>query len=258
MKEYLTIGEVAKLKKITIKALRYYEKIGIFIPAYISAETGYRYYRMEQMVLLDFILICVELGIPLKRFPVYLEKDGTLDIDRILQDGTSMAKQEIARINRTANKLKHMSLHLEESDQLPVIGSSFIQSFPQRFLLLKPMQELYPTQKQYITALTDLYFQMEVAQHISLYKQGLLYMKQEGKLQCYVCNEVDKQDNQEQTLTLPAGDFYCQYIDGCRDTPWLEWMRSLVISNEEKDYILLQERYTRKLSTEPLWEVQSI
>lgn len=88
MKEYLSIGEAAKLKKITIKALRYYEKIGIFVPAYINEETGYRYYKMEQMVVLDFILTCLDLGIPLKQFPAYLEKDGVLDIARILQDGT--------------------------------------------------------------------------------------------------------------------------------------------------------------------------
>ena len=36
MKEYLTIGEMARIKKISIKSLRYYERIGILIPEKIN------------------------------------------------------------------------------------------------------------------------------------------------------------------------------------------------------------------------------
>ena len=53
MDGYMTIGEVAKVKQISIKALRYYEKIGILKPAYCDPNTGYRYYKNEQM-LADF------------------------------------------------------------------------------------------------------------------------------------------------------------------------------------------------------------
>ena len=49
MDGYMTIGEVAKVKQISIKALRYYEKIGILKPAYCDPDTGYRYYKNEQM-----------------------------------------------------------------------------------------------------------------------------------------------------------------------------------------------------------------
>ena len=40
MDGYMTIGEVAKVKQISIKALRYYEKIGILKPAYCDPDTG--------------------------------------------------------------------------------------------------------------------------------------------------------------------------------------------------------------------------
>ena len=50
MDGYMTIGEVAKVKQISIKALRYYEKIGILKPAYCDPDTGYRYYKNEQML----------------------------------------------------------------------------------------------------------------------------------------------------------------------------------------------------------------
>ena len=40
MDGYMTIGEVAKVKQISIKALGYYEKIGIVKPAYCDTDTG--------------------------------------------------------------------------------------------------------------------------------------------------------------------------------------------------------------------------
>ena len=55
MKEYYSIGEVSKIKDITIKALRYYHKVGILIPKYIDEETGYRYYSIDQFVHIDII-----------------------------------------------------------------------------------------------------------------------------------------------------------------------------------------------------------
>ncbi|MDU1455439.1 MAG: MerR family DNA-binding transcriptional regulator [Paraclostridium sordellii] len=45
MKNLFSIGEVSKIKGVTIKALRYYHKMGILIPLHIDNTTGYRYYK---------------------------------------------------------------------------------------------------------------------------------------------------------------------------------------------------------------------
>ena len=44
MNQYLSIGKVSKLKNVSIKSLRYYDKIGILRPAFVNAETNYSYY----------------------------------------------------------------------------------------------------------------------------------------------------------------------------------------------------------------------
>ena len=44
----LKIGEFSKLTKTTVKALRYYDKIGLLKPAFIDSDTSYRYYTEEQ------------------------------------------------------------------------------------------------------------------------------------------------------------------------------------------------------------------
>ena len=45
----LRIGQFSKLAKISIKTLRYYDKIGLLKPAMIDTATSYRYYTEEQL-----------------------------------------------------------------------------------------------------------------------------------------------------------------------------------------------------------------
>ena len=37
MNQYLSIGKVSKMKNVSIKSLRYYDKIGILKPAFINS-----------------------------------------------------------------------------------------------------------------------------------------------------------------------------------------------------------------------------
>nr|WP_286133602.1 helix-turn-helix domain-containing protein [Bacillus sp. AFS096315] len=67
MKEKLySIGEVSKLVNISIKALRYYDKINLFKPAYVDPDTNYRYYKDSQIHLLDLIKSLKYIGTPLE------------------------------------------------------------------------------------------------------------------------------------------------------------------------------------------------
>lgn len=56
--DLLSIGEVSGICRISIKTLRYYDKIGIFKPAYIDSANQYRYYLKDQ---LPFIIYVKEL-----------------------------------------------------------------------------------------------------------------------------------------------------------------------------------------------------
>lgn len=45
----LSIGQFSKVCMVTIKALRYYDRIDLIHPFHINEETGYRYYSEEQI-----------------------------------------------------------------------------------------------------------------------------------------------------------------------------------------------------------------
>lgn len=57
------IGEFSKLAKISIKALRYYDRIGLLKPAMIDSATQYRYYSFEQLETVRMISMYKDAGL---------------------------------------------------------------------------------------------------------------------------------------------------------------------------------------------------
>lgn len=115
MDNYLTIGEFAKLRNIDRKSLRYYERIGALIPAYTDPSTKYRYYTTDQLVDLDTILMCLELGIPLKQATQYRNDEGTLDTLKLFNDGKHKVNEKLLKLYSTMARLEKSIRSMEES-----------------------------------------------------------------------------------------------------------------------------------------------
>lgn len=57
MKDLFSIGELAKFQNISKQTLIFYDKIGLFQPAYTDPQNGYRYYSAKQIDYLDTSLV---------------------------------------------------------------------------------------------------------------------------------------------------------------------------------------------------------
>ncbi len=68
----LKIGEFSKVAKTTIKTLRFYDREGLFKPQKID-ENGYRYYGIEQLHTLLYIVELRKLGLSVKDVRLILE-----------------------------------------------------------------------------------------------------------------------------------------------------------------------------------------
>ena len=62
MENLFSIGEVSKYQNISKQTLIFYDKIGLFRPAYVDPQNGYRYYSASQLDDLDAILIMKKIG----------------------------------------------------------------------------------------------------------------------------------------------------------------------------------------------------
>ena len=69
----LKIGEFSKLMQVTVKTLRHYESIGLLMPSEVDESSGYRYYRLEQMQLLNTIRRLKDVGFSLDEIKALYE-----------------------------------------------------------------------------------------------------------------------------------------------------------------------------------------
>lgn len=75
----LKIGEFAKLNKVTVKTLRYYDNLGLLKPEKTDTNTGYRYYSIDQMQILNRILSLKNVGFSLDEILLILNKNMNLE-----------------------------------------------------------------------------------------------------------------------------------------------------------------------------------
>ena len=69
------IGDFSKLSQVSIKALRFYDEIGLLKPTYVDRFTGYRYYAPNLLSRLNRILVFKELGFSLEEIALLLAED---------------------------------------------------------------------------------------------------------------------------------------------------------------------------------------
>ena len=61
----LRIGEFSKLSRVSIRMLRHYDEIGVLKPVYIAADSGYRYYSENQLLIAGRITALKDMGFSL-------------------------------------------------------------------------------------------------------------------------------------------------------------------------------------------------
>jgi len=92
------ISEFARLSKVSLKTLRYYDHIGILTPCQVNDDTGYRYYSAEQLLELNRILFYKDLGFTLPQIKQLLHENITLEH---MQGMLKLKRSEIQQIINT-------------------------------------------------------------------------------------------------------------------------------------------------------------
>ena len=82
----LRIGEFARRGRVSVKALRHYEAIGLLKPNHVAPATGYRYYAAAQLDDLHRLMVLRSLGLPLERIRQVLQDDPSPERMRRLLD----------------------------------------------------------------------------------------------------------------------------------------------------------------------------
>ena len=102
----LKIGDFAKIFDISIKTVRYYESVGLIIPAYIDIYTGYRYFNEENIKRMEEIISLKELGFSLEEIKYFKESE----IKNKIKD----YEKKILNIKQQIDQLKELSFKGKE------------------------------------------------------------------------------------------------------------------------------------------------
>jgi DNA-binding transcriptional MerR regulator len=93
--ELFSIGKFSKICSISIQALRYYDKIGLLKPKFIDKESSYRFYGVEQIVIVMIIQKMAALGLSLNEIGVFLHKNDMVGIKNIFEQKRYELKEQI-------------------------------------------------------------------------------------------------------------------------------------------------------------------
>lgn len=212
MKEYLSIGEVSKLKGVGIKSLRYYDQLNILKPAYINGQSGYRYYTLDQMVVLDVIIMCVDLGIPLKNFSNYADEQGRLRLDQILEDGQQIAMLKARKIQSALSRMEKLSGSIRDYQAYKHNEGIYRRQIGKRNLLTAPWHGKPEDNKLFMKDVSGLFMLSMELGLTSLYQQGLIYFFKQDAVEKFVFVEVLEESEDPRVIALPAGEFACKLL----------------------------------------------
>ena len=139
------------MNRVTIKALRYYDEIGLLKPAHIDDFTGYRYYTTDQLPVLHQILTLRQMGFSMEEI---LDIQKGLSMEKLLRTKKEQILQSIAENTMKLAQVEHY-LNIENGGflmnynviikELPeVIVASMrkvVSSYNDFFTIVPPMGE---------------------------------------------------------------------------------------------------------------------
>ena len=209
-KNLLTIGEISKKTGCSVKSLRYYDSIGLLEPAYVDADTNYRYYTFEQTRIVDIIQICILLDIPLKDVKKLIMKDdNTMDYSNLIEYGRKITEEKILRLKYNLDLLDNLQ---EEIERLDSYDSDEEKSFHihEKYYYILPLFEddindNYDKQLNYLFT--------NAIKHNILFKHdyGVIINIKNNEINKFVALEIDKKHcNLENVIKINEGDFLCK------------------------------------------------
>ena len=99
MEDLFSIGELSKYQNISKQTLIFYDKIGLFRPAYVDPDNGYRYYSAKQIDYLDTILIMKKIGFSLAEIREHMQ-------DYTIVSSLTALRRQISVIDRRMDELR--------------------------------------------------------------------------------------------------------------------------------------------------------
>lgn len=137
--KFFSIGKAARMMNVTVKALRFYDQIGLLKPEYVDPETQYRYYGANQLAYINLIKAARSLSIsPDALVPHFKNKDSGALI-KLIQQHKEALSQKITELQKTIIGVDAVAETLDMAARIDKSGSLYTRAIPDRFAVTKPL-----------------------------------------------------------------------------------------------------------------------
>jgi effector-binding domain-containing protein len=107
-RDLLPIGSFASRCRLSVKALRHYDELGLLRPEYVDLVTGYRYYRRRQAPAAIAIALLRSLDVPLPTIRELLVSDDPEAMTRVLDRERERQARGIARAGTALRSIERL------------------------------------------------------------------------------------------------------------------------------------------------------
>lgn len=143
MNNYFSIGELSRHQNISRQTLIFYDKIGLFRPAYVDPDNGYRYYSASQLDYLDTICIMKKSGFSLEEIKAHM-KSYTLDSSlAAMRKQLSIIEQQIHELQLIRSRLEHRCAQLEQTADIGRSSEVSVEQVKAQCILLQQVAPPY-------------------------------------------------------------------------------------------------------------------
>lgn len=115
MENLFSIGELSKYQNISKQTLIFYDKIGLFRPAYVDPNNGYRYYSSQQIDYLDTILIMKNIGFSLAEIREHMQHYNIDSSLIAMRKQVTAIERQIQELRLIRNRLLHRCTQMEDT-----------------------------------------------------------------------------------------------------------------------------------------------
>ena len=119
----LTIVQFAAMHGINKKTLMWYDEIGLFRPASVNPENGYRYYDYHQSPVLETILLLRDLDVSIHEIQDFMKDRSAGNLKQLLEEKMADLDKQIAHLQAVRTTL---SAHRQNMDTLLTMDLSEI------------------------------------------------------------------------------------------------------------------------------------
>lgn len=100
MENLVPIGRFSKMTRLSVKALRHYDEIGLLVPAVVDRSSGYRYYTYGQANRAEAIRVLRSLDMPIEDVREALDADDPEVAAKVLDRHRARLEAEVGRHER--------------------------------------------------------------------------------------------------------------------------------------------------------------